>query len=1292
MTYTSRVKMGRQAITGFVAVVMAVLFFMETAMGAEDILPESAFGGDSGLSVLDDTGAETVECGTVVSTRHADGFDPRQFEWVNVEVDDKGSISLKPYALTGSSDRLVIPFEQEVYATFVAEETGDSPNLGWMLHDDAVDENGQFRGWDAIEERRKHLIFTHIVDQEGSRLSSSDGILDSGYGNGDFPVTNETALAGYDDGSGIPFVTDRDGEITPRDMKKRLGRFAAGSEIVFFMISDPSRGILQDRQVFFNKPWSLDIYEACQPDSGSSLWIDRNEGLFHKLFHLEEAQLDEACQAETNWLTKLVLDRLADDFHLEVTGEYRLPLTVADRFSHMIGGVSAETADRWVYGFENGSAIDASLDMDFNDLVFLLERPNGGSATLNPSHAIKPVEKNAYFTTVDIQACDFRPAGDCKGRTSLTYFLSVDLGVTWIEVNDWDSGCLSSLDSKGGLIRGSAFDPGKPVAEDVEFACRNKRIDLLNRGLTGNRLLWKVEMTSSQDRCTPQVQEVRIDAATALNRTVPMAAPVVQTNLVYSGFVETPEDGWDVQAVRGHLTAREIYDPDRPDRTNAEERILWDAGKELSGIDPDERTIFFPNIDARRVVNEHLTDESGQRLYGDGIRTSFRGKFAHNPIVGTSTRIYDGRPEVFTERITPVQGGSYGGKGIIDNATGRWMVDFKRPPAAGVPLMADYSWYRVKRAHKPFLPHEVTNEILALSDEFVWPDGFTHDFNEDGGFDSTDAAWLVQWIRGYGRPGSGLKKEWLMSGVSPSAPALLVPPGYPRWLTGTDITDEDRQGYTEFRELHKDRDSVLLAGSGGGLLHAFDAGKYRYGDNPATLSVRENRGYFVWEQKTSESPLYCEHYNGSMCPDYGTGREIWAFLPSALMPYLKNNALNGGNRFSAKISPVISDVHIDTDGDGHLDSWRSVVLAVVGYPGSSVFCLDVTEPRNPLFLWEKPLEGLDRDGLSPSVARIGRIRHPQNGEAIWAAFVATGRLAVKDRFPSIYVIDMSDGRVIQQIMLDAGADLDGNGILEAVENDIARGGILSGQPALVDTDNNGFIDRLYIGSSTGLIYKVNMPDSEPGSDLKVTHCVINTDFTDPEERLLPPESRWLPIYASPTVTVDTTTGTSGEIDASVRVFVGTGDSRNPDDGMEDTYERNLFLAYVDETAKDECDQGGHRLDWFVELPENQRITTSAFASAGRIYYGTATTDSTDICLTHTLPDDEQDDLYVFALDGTPIMSGRMGDILIDPLVTDEHLYLMMPSGLISMGSGAYNHRSRTVAEAVVNVQSWEELD
>ena len=421
----------RRTFKAIISTTMTVVLLSTASLCAEDVRSGIHALGDADLPASGVTAPETTGCGTNVSARYTGGFDPQHFDWVNVDVDERGSMSLHSAAMNGRPDKVVIPFEQEVFATFISESTAYASNLGWILHADTVDENGHFLGWSAIDERNRHIIFRHVVDDDvtSACCGSGNGILDTDYGNGDFKTDSETVLAGYDDGSGTIFLIDRDGEVTPRDMKKRLGRFAAGSEIVFYLTADKASESPENPPVYFNQPWSQDLYAACVPGYGSPLWVDQARGIFDKLFLLGEAVEEESCQAQTHWLSKPVLDRLSGDFDVHLFGEYRLPLTVGERFAHMIGGVAQNNADQWVYGFEDGEAIIGEPDMDFSDVVFLVDQPNGGSAALSPPHALKPFEAGAFFTTVDLEVCDYQPAASCTGQSSLTYSVSVDLGV-----------------------------------------------------------------------------------------------------------------------------------------------------------------------------------------------------------------------------------------------------------------------------------------------------------------------------------------------------------------------------------------------------------------------------------------------------------------------------------------------------------------------------------------------------------------------------------------------------------------------------------------------------------------------------------------------------------------------------------------------------------------------------------------------------------------------------------------------------------------------------------------------
>ena len=131
-------------------------------------------------------------------------------------------------------------------------------------------------------------------------------------------------------------------------------------------------------------------------------------------------------------------------------------------------------------------------------------------------------------------------------------------------------------------------------------------------------------------------------------------------------------------------------------------------------------------------------------------------------------------------------------------------------------------------------------------------------------------------------------------------------------------------------------------------------------------------------------------------------------------------------------------------------------------------------------MWEFADPDLFRSRSSPSVGKIGRIVY--NGSAKWVAFFVSGNDDRYDRtqYPSVYMIDIESGAVLQRIFLNA--------------EPAGIGGVPSGQPTIIDSDGNGYIDRFYIGTDKGFLYKINIPDDPDSAKYSITHCVVNTDY------------------------------------------------------------------------------------------------------------------------------------------------------------------------------------------------------
>lgn len=1165
-------------------------------------------------------------CSTNTSNDYSTGFDASNFSLENTSVSG-GKIELETGNEAINPDEIVIPFTQEVFVTFLFEGAGYVSDFGWMLKNEVVETDGSFKGWDKIPLAQRHPLFRKIYDdnETGGCCGGGNGVLDTDYGNGSFPTSSESAVAAYDDGTGYPFVVNGDGKVSPSDMKKSIGTIAGGTELVFFLTASKRWDTSDTSGVFFTKKdWNPDTYGSC------------GSGTFDKLYQLGESSSEGGCTTDGGWLTQTAITRMDTDFDVALSGEYKLPITVGAKYSHVIVGAPPDKPNKWILGWED---LTGGGDADHNDMVFQIERRTGGIASLQSSAAIEPEDEDAYFTAVTFVVFDNMP---CPGFTEIDYSISIDNGSTWIDITDWDE-VYETDDSKN--VTGTEPETGW-VYGSPQYTRRKVRIDFSEKGLSGRALLWKAEMFSEKETCIPQILDVLIDGTVATNGSFSRSEPVIQTNVVYSGTFETPAISWTDKVLRGHLVASQRYAPEDPTQTAV--ATIWDAGEVLQTKSPDNREIYYPDITHSVVADESLG-------IGDGTSVLFSGVLAHHPVSALTVKITD-TTETFTDVHTDILTGSLGGVGTINRFSGEYSFTFKTPPASGVPVKASYSYYNASSTLSEFTGTNITNGMLGLDSTYIIPDGYVYDMNDDDVFDENDGDWLVNWIRGY-KDGSSTVKEWLLGPIDHSVPAVQVPPGKPRWYYGTAVTEDERDLFDTFLDTWEERQTVVYIGSRDGMLHAFDGGKFRWGDNPST-AFTENRGYFLWE---------------SGAPNYGTGEELWAFIPANLISRLKNNYLKTDDQAYVDASPTIADVYINS-------SWKTVLLCAQGNGGDTVSCLDVTDPTSPFFLWEFADPDLFRSRSSAAVAQIGRIL--VSGASKWVAFFVSGKTYDDTLYPSVYIVDIESGSLIERVFLDDDPDGKARGM----------GGTASGQPAVVDSDDNGYIDRIYIGSDKGYMYKINIPDDPDTVKYGITHCIINTDFTDANENAVASKYQYQPVYASPSVTTQNTFSTSGDIEYDVKIFFGTGDSPYYDEDINTADTRYHFFAYKDTSSKGETSDSEVSLDWYLELPEGHRVFASAFAAAENIYFGTSTAETEDPC---EAIDETANGGKIYSVDiddGTVNFNPTVGNVRVPPLVDDEHLYIKTPEGNIeTFGGGPYNNPVIMGATVTTKVKSWKEL-
>lgn len=138
----------------------------------------------------------------------------------------------------------------------------------------------------------------------------------------------------------------------------------------------------------------------------------------------------------------------------------------------------------------------------------------------------------------------------------------------------------------------------------------------------------------------------------------------------------------------------------------------------------------------------------------------------------------------------------------------------------------------------------------------------------------------------------------------------------------------------------KHRPTVMYVGGFDGMLHAFyvpsdglDSGYT--GPSNTTLHY----------PATSAQTVFHTTYSGAFSPPAKALTELWAFIPPGQLPLLKTN--------SAKVdgSPAVIDVFADFTNTGTRE-WHTVLVETAGGNNRELFALDVTNPLQPVLLWD----------------------------------------------------------------------------------------------------------------------------------------------------------------------------------------------------------------------------------------------------------------------------------------------------------------------------------------------------
>lgn len=332
------------------------------------------------------------------------------------------------------------------------------------------------------------------------------------------------------------------------------------------------------------------------------------------------------------------------------------------------------------------------------------------------------------------------------------------------------------------------------------------------------------------------------------------------------------------------------------------------------------------------------------------------------------------------------------------------------------------------------------------------------------------------------------------------------------------------QSYQYYMDAVKDRETVTYVGANDGMLHAFTSWKY----NSST--------------RTYEYPLTAPAYNQyDATPGMQLGSELWAYIPQSVLPHLKFLAdPDYTHTYYVDQKPKVFDAKILPNGTHYNragytgDNWGTFLLVGLNFGGKRIWThefgvtgtdtrffdpsyvlIDITEPRNPVVMWERSYSGLGLSQSTPAIAKVGDK---------WFAVFGSGPTdydGTSTQTGKIFVVDLKTGEPYK-----SGTD---DWLYETSENYA-----FMNSPTALDKNLNYNVDAIYFGETYCASAACNSPDTFEG---KVYKLQVNCSPCD-WESIAPVYEDNPSLWAQPSVLFDA----GGPITAPIALSVDSLDN------------------------------------------------------------------------------------------------------------------------------------------------------
>ncbi len=378
------------------------------------------------------------------------------------------------------------------------------------------------------------------------------------------------------------------------------------------------------------------------------------------------------------------------------------------------------------------------------------------------------------------------------------------------------------------------------------------------------------------------------------------------------------------------------------------------------------------------------------------------------------------------------------------------------------------------------------------------------------------------------------------------------------FVRGLDVLDEDQDGNT----------SEARSWKLGDIFHSTPVLV-----TPPVLALNDASYQSFKTAQASRTKVLIAGANDGMLHAFreSDGAELWAFIPPQLLTGLQNLHSNtGDHRYYVDASPIAVDIKVGS-------TWKTIIVFGLRRGGNYYYALDITDTTNPQWMWSFTDSKMGETWSEPSIGKVNI-----GGTAKYAAFVGGGydTGTNNESGKAFFAIDLSNGSKLWEYYKDGASD-----------DRQYMGFSLAANPTAIDFDNNGYVDKVYIGDVGGQLWKFDVSATATTSWSGKRLFAADLGQTNP-----PAVGEYYPaqaIYGAPAMALDTT--------GALWAFFGTGDRNHPVAtatnrfyGIKDTTTMTNGATLTESSlANVTSSNASAAAGWFFQMGTNEKVLAPA---------------------------------------------------------------------------------------------------